>query len=314
MVAFTASQAQQKVNFKPLEPLPHSAFFFGAANSPNEIYLIGGTQGFQKFSRIFQAYDTKRNTYLSGDLVDFSGVMSPAAIYLEEYNGVLIAGGTRLSGTNELLLDTIRMLDLENYKLSAVATLPKSAKTMGVANMGNKVYFFGGSTQKSRFHAKNYTFTDNFFVYDLTLGTVEELPKLPKSMETKGGIFDGKLYVFGGYDGRSLSEVWQYDIENEQWKALASLKQAMSAYALVQYQHYFILIGDYYDGDRLVVYNTKNKSAQYYEINISARHMGAAVINDQLHVYGGLLIDGSSAITGANFGHYVLSISELIKN
>ena len=117
-----------------------------------------------------------------------------------------------------------------------------------------------------------------------------------------------KLYVFGGFNGHSLSNVWQYDIEEEIWNELSPLKYPISAYAITQYKQYFILVGDFFRENQVIVYNTETQSAQYYKGNFSGRYLGASIVGNYLHVYG-----GSQAFV-PSFQHSRIHLNDVIQN
>ncbi|WP_268125106.1 kelch repeat-containing protein [Roseivirga pacifica] len=309
----TLTFAQKKVKFDKVKPLPNAGFSFAYTQTENDVYVIGGVQGYQRFSSIIHVYESKRDTWLSGELAELPDILAPSATYMEDYKGIIIAGGTRLNGSNEMLEDTIRMLDVETFNVKPLGRLPQSAKRMGIAHSENQVFFFGGSTKQSRLSINNFTFSDKLFSYNLDKGTIEALTSMPNAMETQGGVIDGNLYVFGGYDERPLADIYQYNIADKTWKTLRPLESGISAYALAQYEHYFILVGDYHDGDKLIVYNTQTQTARYFTTNFRGRHLGASVIGTDLHVYGGVMASPRASGGYMNPEHFKISVKQLIE-
>ena len=131
---------------------------------------------------------------------------------------------------------------------------------------------------------------------------------MPRGMETDGGIIDGNLYLFGGFDGKALRWVYKYNIEEQRWTKIKSLKKPLSDYALVQYGQYFIMVGDYSRNNQLIVYDTKTESATYFKTNLQGRRFGASIIEDNLYVFGGI----NSQLGSLKQQHFKLPVSRLL--
>ena len=78
--------------------------------------------------------------------------------------------------------------------------------------------------------------------------------------------------------------------------------------ALIQFKHYIILVGDFNKSNQLIVYDTKNQQAQYFKTNIQGRRLGASILGNDLHVYGGL--DTNQGMLKRE--HYKLSMQEIL--
>ena len=304
---------QNKLKFDILAPMPQGTIAFGYAHSTDNLFAIGGINFNKGYSSNLQVFDIETNEWLNISLENLPKQRYSSAIYIDDYKGIVLAGGIsqKYRGNAVKVIDEFRIIYLEQLNIELLGTIPNPAKNLGMAHNGDKVYMFGGSTnvRQSINGSVNYTFSNKFYSYDLTNGVVDELPELPKAMETKGGIVDGNLYVFGGFDGRSLASVWQYNIAKKSWKELNKLDVTVSAYAIAQYENYFVLLGDYNNGYQVILYDTKTQEATYFLSNIEARHLGAAIMGEYLHVYGGGVtnIGGNSAVS-----HYKILISELI--
>jgi len=314
---------QKRLKFEFLDQMPRSIVGFGYALDKDNLYAIGGSTFNKPRISSVQIYDNKMNKWLDFKLKNLPKHRYSSAVYVEDYKGVVLAGGVRLRGNSEVLIDTIRIIYPDKMNIELLGTLPEPAKKIGMAHDKNIVYLFGGS--KSRGVSVNgpihYTFSNKFYAYDMTNGFVYELPDLPIAMETAGGIVDGKLYVFGGFSGRPLSSIYQYDIDKKTWKELGKLDSPISANALTQFENYFILVGDHHDMRQLILYDTETQKATYFYTNVPAQHVGAAVIGDYLHVYGGgFALHGNIGDVGSmrgagNMGgvsHYRIHLSELI--
>lgn len=308
----TVMSGQTKLRFEKLDEMPHGIFAFGHAQSEDEMYAIGGSTVDGMYTLDMNIYNANAELWITVPVKDLPRTKHASAIYLDDYKGILLAGGTKYYGASTALVDEIRIVYPDGFKVDVLGLLPEPAKGLGLAKEGNKVYFFGGSTSRRRSNqGQNYfTFSDQMYVYNLEDGHMAKLPDMPVAMETQGGIVEGKLYTFGGFKGTGSRDIWQYTIETATWKALEPLKETISGYALAQYEHYFIMVGDFTDGGQLILYDTRTQTAEYFKTNLSGRDMGASVMGDELHVYGGLF---TFPVVYAKPEHYKIAIQEIIK-
>jgi hypothetical protein len=89
--------------------------------------------------------------------------------------------------------------------------------------IGGRIYIPGGEGQGGAVQT-------TFEAYDPRGKQWEELPKLPapRSRYALAG-FEGKLYLFGGWDGQQArGEVYQYDPQLKTWSELAAMPTARS--------------------------------------------------------------------------------------
>lgn len=282
--------AQGKLMFDRLPPMPVGSAALITAQGENDIYAIGGTAATQWVSSNFQVLDPRINLWLEFPQKKLPRFTDGSALYLEEHECILLAGGITPYGASVALVDSIRAIYPKIRKVRALGPAPEPARNLGMAHADNKVYLFGGSTGtwKNRLGNRYFSWSKKLYSYDLANGLMTELPDLPRGMETDGGVIDGNLYLFGGYDGKALRWVYKYNIEEKTWAKIKSLKRPLSDYALVQYQHYFIMVGDYSRNNQLIVYDTKKESATYFKTNLQGRRFGASIIDDELYVFGGV--------------------------
>ncbi len=304
---------QKPVKFEVLNSMPRGALSFASTQGENDIYVLGGSTNTQKYSKGLQIYDIRLNQWMDFSPRNLPGQKSSSVIYVDELDGLLLAGGITESGTSAVLIDEIRIIDRDQLKVQVIGKLPNPASDLGLAKSNGMVYMFGGSTRRrsSPNGIVKYDFSDKFYALELANGFIYELPDLPKPMVTSGGIVDGSLYLFGGFDGRALTSVWQYQLREKVWKELKPLQRRVSGYALAQYKDYFILVGDYTNGNQLILYNAKTGDTEYFRTNFCGTHMGASVIGDDLYVYGGRSTTPEPRIQS---GHFRISMSKLISN
>ncbi len=303
-------QAQNRLKFERLDNMPNPAASFSMAQSEHDIYAIGGQNWTQWVSSDIQIYDSKAEVWIEAPLKEVPRFINGSALYLENHDCVMLAGGVTPYGSSLNLMERMYAVYPKTLEVRDLGPNPAPARKMGVAYADEKVYMFGGSTYswRSELGRQYYRFSKKLYQYDLFSGEVKELADMPFGMETQGGIIDGKLYLFGGFDGTQRSTVYTYDIAANEWTKLPNLEKTVSDPALIQYKHYFILVGDYTQSNQLIVYNTKTQQAKYFKTNIMGRRLGASILGDDLHVYGGM---------DTNLGflrqeHYKLPIEKII--
>jgi len=308
-----SAHAQKKLSFDKVSPMLNEAYAFAFSESDTDIFALTGGDDFLNYTSFLQIYDTRFDFWMGMEIKDLPMMNYSSVAYMKNYNGLLLLGGTQPYGTAIVKNEKIRMLNLDDYSVSELGVIPEAGRNVGLAADGNKVYFFGGSTgmETSRLGTRTMDYSKKLFVYDLAVGHLEMLADMPAARETNGGIVDGKLYVFGGYNGTMHSDVWQYDIEKDSWKTLAPLEKPIGAYALTQYKHYFILVGDYLNGNQILVYDTQKETAEYFKANFDVRQMGASIVGEQLFVYGGRVTPPHHYIKSEV---YRISLTEIIKS
>lgn len=99
----------------------------------------------------------------------------------------------------------MEVINLTTGVVTLVADNPNPAKSGGVSVWNNEIYSFGGRIGSS-------TYTNRMFKYNAVNNTWFELMQMPVSLETKGEIVSGKLYVFGGFNGLISNRIDIYDI------------------------------------------------------------------------------------------------------
>ena len=90
---------------------------------------------------------------------------------------------------------------------------PQPSRAAGISTWQNKIYSFGGSIPPPNYSNKLYEFdpeSDNW----------AEIAEIPFAGETKGEIIDGKLYIFGGFNGTVSDRIDIYSASKKTPKQL----------------------------------------------------------------------------------------------
>lgn len=303
---------QELLNFEKLDPLPFATRGMAYAQSEDDIFIYGGRSEQGAFSDHFQIYDTQVGKWYELDIAELPLARNASAVYLNDFRSLLVAGGIKPFGRDVGFTDSLRLINIDDLSVTALGAMPVFANKVGITKRKNVVFFFGG-TKEVNYSVNQeayYKFTDQFYYYNLENGHVQQLPALPKAMETKGRIYKDLLFVFGGFDGDALNSVYSFDLNDLEWNKIKPLKKAINNYALAQYQNYFILVGGDLDPDQLIIYDAESQTAEYFKMNFKGRDMGAAVIKDHLYVFGGSSIDRLQNLSSDRL--YRLPLSKLL--
>jgi N-acetylneuraminic acid mutarotase len=119
--------------------------------------------------------------------------------------------------------------------------------------------------------------------------------------EARGGVMDGKVWIFGGFYSNATnatSQVDIYDIASNSWSKLPDfgpMPQTHSSVAADPANHAFYFVGGLYGDfpstptDRVFKFNTITKtwSEPLPKLPIMYHSGGAAIVNGMLHFFGG---------------------------
>lgn len=306
------AQSNEYVVFTKAKKLPQPIFGMSYAANGQKAILAGG-RSFSANSDEIYVYDSAIDEWLN---LSSSSPLKPTlfggAVYLEDYGSVLFAGGTTQTRDHVLLIDNIQYYDMKTFQSSDLGENPIAAKNQGLAYANDKVYIFGGSTgRKADKEGVEFEFNKRMYVYNLKTGLMQQLSDMPEGKETKGCIVAGTLYTLGGYGEKASDQIHAYDIQKDKWSKIGRLKNPCSAYALVQYQQYIFLIGDYKFMDQMVVFDTKSLKTKTFKMNFRGRHMGAAVLEGELNVFGGF--DPEKSRSSGSAQHWKLDLDQFFK-
>lgn len=304
-----ASEVPPKLKFEKASPMPFGLFGMAYASDSLKIYLFGGGSTLQKYTSSILCYDTRIGQWLDLTTSNQQNEFRfGRAAYVDNYTSVFIVGGTTNATGTVTKVQDITYYDIPKLKMQSLGPNVLQSKSPGLAVWNDVLYYFGGSTEYDTERDRSI-YTSSFVSYELSTGKVAVLPDLPVAKETDGGIVDGRLYVFGGFSNESSKSIHQYDLSSQKWTEMGNFDEPVSAYALAQYKHFFILVGDYSRMDKLLVYDTENATWKEFKMNLKIRHAAAAVVNGSLHVMGG--VTGGIQSTASN-SHWILPISNII--
>lgn len=205
-------------------------------------------------------------------------------------NQIYIVGGETPSGVSAV----VEKLDLRSGTWTTVAQKPTATADSSAAVLGGRIYVPGGRTD-----ADNTRISDLLEVYDPRQDKWEQRAHMPKPISAYAlSAFEGKLYVFGGWDGvQFLDTVYEYDPNQDVWQTLAPMRRVRGyAVAAVVGGKIYIIGG--YDGKNALTMNESyipaaslgDEPVWASEVPLpTGRYaMGAASISNIIYVVGGL--------------------------
>jgi hypothetical protein len=303
------SQTTNTVIFKTAKSLPFALDAMAYATDQKRIYIKGGGTSFNPYSSGFYAYDLKLGEWL--DLskgIKLKPTRFGKGIYMQGFNTIAFIGGIVPVNNSARIIPSIIGYDLETYRFSSLGNSPLISKLLGVAYWEGKVYLFGGSTSsKSTNIGTKQKFTNEMYSYSPENGATESLPNHPEAKEMRGEVINGLLYTFGGFGDYPNKNIHTYNIKEKVWSQIGKFDNPISAYALVKYNQYFLLIGDYTKTRQMIIFDTQSNTWEIYQMNFGGSYMGAVIVKNTLHVFGGR----EGAVVSKQ--HWVLDLETFLK-
>ncbi len=266
----------QFINFSDLAALPKARGAVSSANDGENLYVANGYgANVDCGSEIFK-YNIATNKWSTLTDATIPKIFGTAAIIDQK---LYVLNGQLLDGRCN---NTVEVIDLKDGSISYTTDHPLPARAAGIATWNGKIYAFGGSVGPN-------TFSNKLFEFDPVSAIWKALANMPFGAETKGEIVNGKLYVFGGFNGKPLNKLAIYDIATNTWENWVKMPVAVSANATAIIGDKIYLTGDYVNLNSLIKFETKDRSFTLLsDHNLkSRRHCAAESLNGRLFVMGG---------------------------
>ncbi|MBC8085384.1 MAG: T9SS type A sorting domain-containing protein [Hymenobacter sp.] len=280
---------QTSLTFVSRAPLPVAHYGMGYTNDQQFIYQVGGGSPATALTGDVYRYDLAANTWAVGAAMVTPQRWSTAAILNPGTAGSLIYvlnGAASVANSPVQAMETVQAassLDGPSF------ANPQSTTTAGSAVWNGVLYCYGGIS--------GTTYASSLRAYNRLTDTWTTLAPLPQARTTAGAAVNGKVYAFGGYDGLvNYSRVDAYDIATNQWQALASLPTVVSNQAVAVQGEWIWLVGDFNNQSYLAAYNTRTAQLRTFTSNLPPRrNAAAAIVNNQLYVWGGNTASANSS-------------------
>lgn len=207
----------------------------------------------------------------------------------ERYEGYLYLFGGEKNGK---LSGDVFAYDIIQNLWEEKATKPTFVKNVQAGALGEKIYLPGGELADE-------TITTQVEVYDPRNDVWEITTPLPVPLAGYGlAVFEGRLYLFGGWDGHSYrDEVWVFEPDVKQWELQQKMPSARAFMAAaVLGNKIYLLGGETIDGvtdDSLAFYPNRGKDdptawEQKPPLPKGRKNLRAAVLADGVYVAGGV--------------------------
>lgn len=280
--------AQGSLVFTALPPLPVPHYGMGYCNTQTAIYQVGGGSSSTAYTGDTYRYSLIGNVWATGTTGLTPQRWTTAAILDPNPTTSLIyvLNGQNSSGAPVPLLESVSV-SAGGTGLSS--TNPQPTASAGSAVWDGVLYCYGGSS--------GTTYSNVLRSYNYLTNTWATLAPMPEAKETRGAAVNGKIYAFGGYNGLiNSSRVDAYDIATNQWQALGNLPTTVSNQAVAVQGEWIWLVGDFNNQSYLAAYNTRTSQLRTFTSNLPPRrNAGAAVVNNQLYVWGGNTASANSS-------------------
>lgn len=309
LVVFTSNIfAQDSLTFNSLADMTTNRYGFGYTYDGEFIYAVSGGKNISPYnSSSMEMYNLSNNTWteIRNDLIPRRYV---SAEYISSLDNIYIFNG-HYYGSNPSIAytDTIEIYNVTSGTLSYSTSNPFPVEYAGSAVWNNKIYVFGGSNSSGS--------SNRLYEYNPENDQWTRLADMPEAKQTSGRIVDGKLYVFGGYNGSVSKRIDMYDIQTNTWTFIGEMPVAISAHGTAVLGKYIWLVGSYNDLKFLALFDTGTyKFTQFYSNMTGRRHAGTIANDDSLYIFGGNQTSASSSALNsmevANVHEFITSITQ----
>lgn len=293
----------QELLFTDASSIPEARSAIGSANDGENIYIANGFGHTSSYKSEIYKYNTTTDSWslLTGSSI--SKRFASAAVVnnkLYVFNGIV---------PSLVLNNQVEVIDLTTGAITLTTNHPNPSSAAGVSVWNNKIYAFGGNRGSG-------IYSNNLYEFDPVTEVWTALTDMPIAAETRGEIIDGKLYLFGGYNGSVSNRIDIYTIATDTWETGLTMPIGVSAHNTAIIGPRIYLLGDFSDLTSTSYFDTTDNSFHTLTNNMNPRrHCGAEGINNQLYVLGGNTAGSiSSALNSVQVSDITLSVNEYEKS
>jgi N-acetylneuraminic acid mutarotase len=333
---YTKRSLKKTIGFKKLLGLPKAVYAFASVINDGKIYVFGGdtSSEYEKnkegLSQVQFSNEREIMQFLQKPKpINFNNYLGVVQTYhisnkkwsvkkekvvkrayhkaLIHKDTVLLIGGKMLTKkkSRELLSSQIEFVSLKDLSIKLDESNPHQAVNFGTAIYENKVLIFGGFTKK--FENGRMKYSNKIHFLDLESGYWYLLTKMPKGKEVTGIVFENKLYLFGGYNQKSLTDVESFDLKTAEWKKEGTLFRGMRKPAITKDKEFIYLQED----GKIITFKPKTKVLKEYNIDIKLKGSEMHFSNGKLYIIGGFQVEDYRKAPSNGF--YSVKVSEFFK-
>ncbi|WP_310394488.1 kelch repeat-containing protein [Hymenobacter sp.] len=280
--------AQTPLTFTPLAAMPDGGRYgAGYCQDQNFFYSVGGGSPATAFTGDVFRYDPAANSWGAGP---FSrGQVSPqrfgtAAILAPNTSTSLLFVLNGAASTGPVAIATGQNVRASDGVAAGSFGNPTPASSAGTAVWNGLLYAYGGQAAPTP-----STYTNQLRAYNPATGVWATLAPMAEAKSVFGAAVNGKIYIFGGFDGMvNSNRVDAYDIATNTWQALGTLPTTVASQAVAVLGELIWLVGDFTNQAYLAAYDTRTGQLRTFTSNLPPRrNAAAAVAGGFLYVWGG---------------------------
>lgn len=289
--------AQTPLTFVPQAALPDGGRYgMSYCQDQNALYMVGGGSPAAAYTADVFRYTLATNSWGPGPLS--VGQVSPqrfgtAAILAPNTSTSLLytLNGSMANGALPATpVPTMQSLRVSDGVSAGNLPNPTPAASAGAAVWNGLLYAYGGQTASG-------AYTNQLRSFNPATTTWTTLAPMPEAKTTYGAAVNGKIYVFGGYDGViNSNRIDAYDIATNTWQPLGTLPTTVSNQAVAVQGEWIWLVGDFTNQAYLAAYNTRTGQLRTFTSNLPLRrNAAAAIVGNDLYVWGGNTASANSS-------------------
>ncbi|AOW21075.1 Kelch repeat-containing protein [Urechidicola croceus] len=319
---YKKNQLKLRIDYQKLNEMPEAIYSFGSCLVGNKIYTIGGDASFQidgvkktiyenpgeenmlklykKATSIYNKqifkpslniYNIDTDTWSTSEAV-FKKRAYHNVIYDKKEEKIYVIGGKNRSkkGVFEYLDNQIEIFDLEDNTITIDNTNPHPGVDFESFIYEDNIIVMGGSTKIFKNGRINYSKKVHF--YNTNSGFWYELQDMPKGKEIKGTLIGDKIYVFGGFDDKTLTQIETYDLITGDWELIGNMNINLKKPAITNFGSDIFL----FENKKMFVYNINSKELKEYSIDLSMVASEMLCFNQKLYIVGGYIENEYSII------------------
>lgn len=331
----TKKRYKSAIEYKKLKDLPKAVYSFASVFNNDKIYVFGGDAS----SEVEKNKEGLSQVIVSNEIEMMRFLQKPKPISFNNFIGdiqsynftdkkwilekdkvinranfkaisfkdtVFLMGGKMLSKkkSRELLSNQIELVSLKDLSIKKDKTNPHQAVDFGAVLYDDKIIVFGGSIKK---HKNGKTiYSDDIHLYDLNTGLWYLLAKMPKAKEVSGVVFNDKLYFFGGFNKKELSDIESYNLKTGKWKKEGTLFRGMKKPAISKDKDFIYLN----ENGKIVTFEPKTSLLKEYKVDLNLNDANMHFFNETLYIVGGYHVEEFRKFPSNGF--FSINVSEFI--
>ncbi|AOC57115.1 Kelch repeat-containing protein [Bacillus pumilus] len=273
--------------------LPEERLHSSSAVVDGKIFVFGGSSEKSHSNKNTYMYDPHKNEWIS-----------KADMPRERTDSAAVAIGKKVYVIGGAYQDSTKTIDIYDTESDTWSEKPILIPTFAVTNgdiiatgENGKIYILATSKSPHQEH--------NFYSYDTKTDKWQQLKMFPQSFTgmSMSEVINNKIYATGGYRGTQNTQIYEYNIETNQWvRTKSKLEFYQVGAAFTTYQGKLFMVGGQHSVDRsspILPYT------QYYDVNSNSVKKSINELPEARVGSSAVTLDGMIYIIGGrNFKEY----------